>query len=257
MRATVGSTNPSGAAATAWQVVLELVQAASRTVREQVHAVLERIVQRPPRLGGPVGAVPRGAATPGRAAATAGPTASPDLPRSHGPSRAVLVAQDPWSLFAYWEIPPVRRVEMLRSLGPDGEAVVEVLRIYEIDATPQVFRDVALAAGSERVHVRVEHPGRTYRVEVGLRTPSGSFVVLAASDPVATPPAAPSSDTSVRWVALAPRQPPREVAKRWSGQRVASPRTATAVGPAPAPRATGSSEALPPRARASDALPIG
>jgi len=256
MRATVGSTNPSGAAATAWQLILELVQAASRTVREQVHALLEHIPQRPPRLGRPVGAVPRGAATPGRAAA-GGATASPDLPRSQGPSRAVLVAQDPWSLFAYWEISPVRRVEMLRSLGPDGEAVVEVLRIYEIDATPQAFRDVALAVGSERVHVGVEHPGRTYRVEVGLRTPSGSFMVLAASDPVATPPAAPSSDTSVCWVALAPRQPPREVPKQWSGQRVESPRTATAVGPAPAPRATGSSEALPPRARASDALPIG
>ena len=53
--------------------------------------------------------------------------------------------------------------------------------------------------------------------------------------------------------------PPREAAVAWSGNRVASQGTATVLGPAgsPAPGARpGSSDAMPPGPRASDALPI-
>jgi hypothetical protein len=185
---------------------------------------------------------------------------APDTEPAHtyGQGRVVLVARDPWSLFAYWEIPPMRRVEVLRSLAADGEAAQEILRVFETARIPPPFRDIEFAPGAGWANVAVEHAGRTYRVEVGLRTVSGRFVPLATSNLVSTPAAEPSDDTSVRWVALDADGSTREVAVAWHGRRVATPRHATALdGPARMGAGRpGSSEALPPGPRASDALPI-
>lgn len=170
----------------------------------------------------------------------------------------VLLARDPWTLFAHWEISPVRRVEVLRSLGEEGEHAQEILRLYETGRIPHTSRDIMLAPGAGRAQVEVEHPGRPYRVEVGLRTASGRFVPLAASNVASTPAAHPSDDTSVRWVTLGPDGAAGEVAVAWSGRRVTTTDTATALDSSARALSgrPGSSEALPPGPRASDALPI-
>ena len=194
------------------------------------------------------------------AAAPPDATPTPEAERAsgYGQGRAVLVARDPQSLFAHWEIPPVRRVEALRSLGAEGEHTREILRVFETARIPPAFRDIELAPGADRTNIPVEHAGRAYRVEVGLRTASARFVPLAMSNLVSTPAAQPSDDTSVRWVALDANGAPREVTVAWDGRRVTTPQYATALD-TPAPAAadrTGSSEALPSGPRASDALPI-
>jgi hypothetical protein len=206
-------------------------------------------------------------------------------------NRAVLLARDPHSLFVHWEIHPVRRIETLRAMGADGETAREVLRVFEIDTMPPYWQDVEIDPGAERAYAGVD-PGRSYRVEVGLRTASGRFVALATSNTVTTPPVEPSPDTAVHWVVLEQGQPPRQAAapETWTGQRVETPATATdlhegddlgeeppeplvttPVGSSeqlpPGPPPVGSSELLPPgppprrkavpaRQRASDALPL-
>lgn len=247
-----------------------LAQTAARTL----HAILYDLLHRAHAVRLGTGVRPGAAATQPDAARRAGAprtveapvggaaagSATPrgDPPYAHGPSRVVLVARDPWSLFAHWEIPPVRRVEVLRGFGADGEQAHEILRLHESTAIPPTFRDLTLAAGTGRVLLAVEHAGGTYRVEVGLRTASGRFVALATSNPVSTPAAQPSDDTSVRWVALGPEGAAAEVAVAWTGRRITTADTATALDtpPGASSRRGGSSEALPPGPRASDALPI-
>jgi hypothetical protein len=196
--------------------------------------------------------------TPAAAPPDAALTPEAERASAYGHGRAVLVARDPQSLFAHWEISPVRRIEVLRSLGAEGEHTQEILRVVETARIPPAFRDIDLLPGTDRTNIAVEHAGRAYRVEIGLRTASGRFVPLATSNLTSTPAAQPSDDTSVRWVALDADGAPRDVAVVWDGRRVATPQYATALD-TPAPAAadrTGSSEAMPPGPRASDALPI-
>ncbi len=271
----MGLTNPGGVGATAAHLLQGLAHVASRVLRSQLDAVLDLVLRRPRPTAASAGSGPAspepGAAgspaRPGRGAAgrdAAVPDApGPELPRAYGQSRAVLVAQDAWSLFAYWEVSPVRRVEALRALGTEGEEAREILRVLETTRIPATGYDIELAPGAERAYLRVEHPGRTYRVEIGLWTPSGRFVPLATSNLASTPEATPSDDTTVRWVSPGPEGPPRELVAEWSGQRVVTPRTATVLGGAAGPSApgdaapdAGSSAALPAGPRASDALPL-
>jgi hypothetical protein len=252
----VSLSDPGGSATAALHALQTLAQTAARTLHGLLDGLLHRAratrtnrAPAPRHTAQPVPAAPRHpelAAPPADAASTREP------PPTYGQSRVVLVARDPWSLFAHWDIQPVRRVEVLRGLGADGEHAEEVLRLYDTAAPHVSFRDLVLPPGAARAHLDVPDAGRTYRVEVGLRTATGRFVPLATSNLATTPPAQPSYDTSVRWVA--PRTDgAAEVTVPWNGRRVAPVPTATALDP---PARAGSSEGLPPGPRASDALPF-
>jgi hypothetical protein len=254
----VSSTNPGGSAGAA----LHALQSLAHTAARALQALLDGLLHRPhaARAGRTVSTrpVPPSSRThPGRTEESSGAAdaagAAARAAHAYGQSRVVLVARDPWSLFAHWEIPSVRRIEVLRSLGADGEQAQEVLRLHDTATAPPTFHDRVLAPGATRAHIDVEHAGRSYRVEVGLRTAAGRFVPLATSNLASTPAAQRSDDTSVRWVALGADGGVAEVAVAWSGRRVTAVATATTLGPTPR---VGSSETLPPGPRASDALPL-
>jgi len=252
----VSPSDPGGSATAALQALQTLAQTAARTLQ----GLLEGLLHRPRATRASRTPAPRHTAQPAPvaprhpqpSAPPAGDASTREPPPAYGQSRVVLVARDPWSLFAHWDIQPVRRVEVLRGLGADGEHAEEVLRLFDTAAPHVSFRDLVLAPGAARAHLDVPDAGRTYRVEVGLRTATGRFIPLATSNLATTPAAQPSHDTSVRWVA--PRTDgAADVIVPWNGRRVAPVSTATALDP---PARVGSSEGLPPGPLASDALPF-
>jgi hypothetical protein len=253
----VSPTDPGGSATAALHALQTLAQTAARTI----HGLFAGLLHRSPTARGSRTIAPRPASQALPAESRRGEPATPPAvgastgaqPPAYGQSRVVLVAREPWSLFAHWDIQPVRRVEVLRGLGVEGEHAEEVLRLYDILAPHISFRDLVLAPGAARAHLDVADAGRTYRVEVGLRTSTGRFVPLATSNLATTPTAQPSADTSVRWVAPRTDGASPEVSEPWNGRRVAAVATATALDP---PAHVGSSEGLPPGPRASDALPF-
>ena len=273
----MGSTNRAGTVSGALELARDLVEATGRRLQEYVAPLLERLHSlmhgraaaiRPEDLARDRAARDTEVARRGQLDVDEqtpfGHGAPPaavegELPLAYGQSRAVLVARDPWWLFAHWEVPPVRRVEVLRALGVEGEGTREVLRVYEVAADSSASWDVDLEPGAERADVHVDRPDRTYRVEVGLRTPAGRFVCLVTSNQASTPPAAPSRDTTVQWVAVGHDGRTEDSVAAWSGRRVPVPSTATALEPTgqkdvvPSPR---SSESLPAGPGASDALPL-
>jgi hypothetical protein len=249
----VGSTNRAGTVSTALELLRDLVETTGRRLQEHLVPLIESLQALIPgrsasrQLPAPHDVAPTRTAP---EAGAAPPAVTGELPRAYEQSRAVLMARDPWWLFAHWEVPPVRRIEVLRALGVEGEGTRQVLRVYEVAADSSASWDVDLEAGAERADIHVDRPGRCYRVEVGLRTAAGRFVCLVTSNQVTAPPAEPSRDTSVHWVTLGKDRRTAESTGDWSGRRVAGSGTATALAPAGEPGAIGST------ARASDALPI-
>ncbi len=232
---------------------LELIVACAQEVFRRAQAGLEPFLHGvPPEVAptrpenhppsqGPHEAVEATKFSAGNGPAPAGPQTADTgtLPRAYGVNRAVLTARDPCCLFVWWEIMPVTRVEALRSLGSEAERVTEVLRLHRGEQPhSRVVADLPLTPGAERWYVEVE-PDDTWSVEVGLRAPSGRFVCLVRSNSTVSPPAHPSSDTSVRWVTMS-RQGTAPASAEWSGQWVAS-EPVTFSSPAP----SGSSDALP------------
>ena len=172
-----------------------------------------------------------------------------DLPRAYGHDRLVLLARDPWWLFAYWELTPTSRIRALRSLGEEAEGAVEVLRVHDVtfidftgDNAWSSF-DIEPTPGTERWYINVWKPGASYCVELGVRTPAGRFVSILRSNPVTTSRPQPSPDTTVRWVTLPAHGLPVAGGQSWED---AGHPDAGRDGRSPAPLA-GSSDLYAPR----------
>lgn len=133
-----------------------------------------------------------------------------ELPRAYGRDQVVLLSRDPWTLFAYWEIGPRTRAGALLALDAEADGARQVLRIYDATfVTPAGDRaclalDLELSHGATSAYVRASRPGASYSVEIGLRTPANRFIPMARSNTVTLPPAAPSTDTTVRWAETRP-----------------------------------------------------
>ena len=123
-----------------------------------------------------------------------GPDAGMPIPDHYGHDRVVLLVQDPHHIFAYWEFSGDRLATVRADAGADAAAVLVLL---ENDGQEQ--REIDLAGGKYFLSVA---PGRTYRVQVALRTRSGQVVPLATSNAVTTPAAAPSAVRDETWMAV-------------------------------------------------------
>jgi len=146
-----------------------------------------------------------------------------ELPRAYGRDRLVALPRDPWWLFLCWEIVPATRIGALRDLGARAEGVREVLRLDVLPETPDAAPaaiDVEVPAGVDHWYLHVGRPGTLLAVELGLRATDGTSVALVRSQPVRTPAANVSPDTTVRWVTVQRHGPPVPTERRWNGHVV-------------------------------------
>jgi hypothetical protein len=127
-----------------------------------------------------------------------------ELPATYGRDRAVLLARDPWCIFAYWELTPATRAEAARNAGDDTRLV---LRIHDLtggrvapDGEPWLDVELGTNAGSE--YVNVARPGVVLSAELGLRTGDGRFIPLVRSNALQVPPSQASPDGSLCWLPL-------------------------------------------------------
>jgi hypothetical protein len=120
------------------------------------------------------------------------------LPASYDTTRVVLLPVEPYLVTVYWELSPgdLRKVSRLsRTHARKAEAV---LRFYDVTRgirgsknVPGFFDiSVDLKAGNWYVHLWSAE--KSYFVELGIRTASGRFLPIAASNTAEVPPARPS-----------------------------------------------------------------
>jgi hypothetical protein len=116
-----------------------------------------------------------------------------DLPTSYGRNRLVLLVVDPYLIHVYWD---------LDSAVPPAAGARPILRFHESQADQTRPFDVDIDFTTSSWYVNLWSPGKVYYADVGWRNQDGSFIQLARSNVVDTPPAWPCP-AETRQVAIA------------------------------------------------------
>lgn len=104
------------------------------------------------------------------------------LPRSYGLETLWLMARDPHSLFAYWDI------DWRAAFGEENPKVRPVtLRLFDADGTEHAAMEVEPLAG--HCQVEVDRADASYHAEIGFADSAGNWRVVSRSEQVFVPPA--------------------------------------------------------------------
>jgi hypothetical protein len=140
-------------------------------------------------------AVPQNLSVADEAAATTEPHVDRGLPipASYKLDLMRALVQDPFHLFVHWQLKD-EPFERLRRIFPQqsAETFQTVLKLIDESNSIAVFFD---AAFTHEYWFNV-FPDRTYRVELGLRSPQFGFIRLLSSQPVRMPRGAPSDQVA-------------------------------------------------------------
>jgi len=139
---------------------------------------------------------------------------SEELPKIDEETKVVLLPVNPYLVHVYWGIAANDLEEIARVLRRVGPRAQPVLRFYDVtqadvDATsaPSWFEvEIDLRAGNWYVHL--ESPGKSYCLDLGLRTEGGGFQPLARSNVTETPRAWPSDKVEESYLLVEEDSPP-------------------------------------------------
>lgn len=130
-----------------------------------------------------------------------------ELPRSYGQDRLVLMARDPFWLYAYWEIAAAKESFQASRGRRAWQVSRPVLRVYDVTGVEAFnggnansYVDIPLSADADNWHIEVGNPDRTYCVDLGRLMPNGEFVFLLRSNIVTTPRATLSDRLDEEWM---------------------------------------------------------
>ena len=103
------------------------------------------------------------------------------------------LVQDPFHLFVHWQLKDEPFERLRRIFPPPAAATFQtVLKLVDESNSIAVFFD----AGFTHEYWFSVFPDRTYRVELGLRSPQYGFIKLLSSQPVRMPRGAPSDQAA-------------------------------------------------------------
>jgi hypothetical protein len=134
------------------------------------------------------------------------PESQIELPGSQAETEVVLLSVDPYLVYAYWDVTPADLRRTKRRAAKEYEGAAAVLRFHDLTGTvekeniPQNYFDVEIDLEARNWFVPLWSSGRTYRVQLGFRTPGGRFVSLALSNIAFSPSASLGEDTEERYI---------------------------------------------------------
>lgn len=148
----------------------------------------------------------------------------PIIPTNYPRTVVYLLARDPQTLYAFWNISAHTYEEMKLRIDPKvWEHSQRVLRLYHPDGDPSEYQQFVVGTANSWYLTEL-NAGFTYRVELGLLD-DGGFTPLAKSNPIQTPSNQVSSIIDEEWLTLDELYglPKSESEPRssfsWSGQR--------------------------------------
>lgn len=131
----------------------------------------------------------------------------PELPRFYGVDRLILMARDPYWLYAYWEITATKQEDFIHSYGPEAWGGTQpVVRVYDVTGiefnglNANWFKDIGVDENADNWHIFVGEPDRDFCVDLGRMFPDGKFVTLLRSNTVSTPRASLSDRMDEEWM---------------------------------------------------------
>lgn len=131
------------------------------------------------------------------------------LPDLYGEAVLVLLPRDPHWMFAYWELPEALWHEAERRWGSAVVAQAEpALRVHDVtglnfpEAPSHQSLDIPITLTADNWHIHVPQSGRSYCVELGLKTADGRFLWLLRSNVVHLPLGRVSDVVDDRWMRI-------------------------------------------------------
>jgi hypothetical protein len=121
-----------------------------------------------------------------------------ELPAYYGITRVQVFVKDTEWLFAYWDISQ----QDLQKFPFNSNDYKLVLRLLEVDkkGSEVVADEIAVSQVTTSWYVHIPSPGRSYKVQLGLKnTGSTEFLTLATSGAVTTPSLELVTDPSVHY----------------------------------------------------------
>ncbi len=130
-----------------------------------------------------------------------------ELPHSYGIDRLVLLARDPYWLYAYWEITATKLVEFSSTHGATAWGSSRpVLRVYDVTGVAfngenaNKYVDIGINEQADNWRINVGEADCSFCVDVGRQFPDGRFVTLLRSNTVTTPRASLSEREDEEWM---------------------------------------------------------
>lgn len=116
-----------------------------------------------------------------------------ELPQNYGDNKIVLMARDPWTLYAYWEIEKDVEDSVRGKIRQEHlTALKNILRVYEItdENEPQgvkIVSDFELKDWTNNWYIHTKNPGQKCMASIGIVCTTGEFFPLVQSNRVKTP----------------------------------------------------------------------
>jgi hypothetical protein len=112
-----------------------------------------------------------------------------NIPDRYYDNKIVLLIRDPYWCFAYWDISNELMEQKIREIRKEWGNYGLALRINEIQAgnKKQTQDDILISGGADNWYIKINDPGKSYMVEIGLKTEDGHFLLIAASNTVEMP----------------------------------------------------------------------
>lgn len=114
------------------------------------------------------------------------------LPASYQMDRIQLLAQSPRKIYLYWELARDPFAPLRRAFGAQRDAYRLVVRLTDLETDEESLHE----ASETRSQWFDAQPDHTYKAEIGLYAPSGSFIRLLSSNIKRTPRASVSLHTA-------------------------------------------------------------
>ncbi|MCL5035847.1 MAG: DUF4912 domain-containing protein [Chloroflexi bacterium] len=131
------------------------------------------------------------------------------LPESYGEDILVLLMRDPYWAFGYWDISPVKRAELMKTMGDETLSRSRLLvRIYmgedrtKLEASPDLHLEVDVTGASKSWYFHLGLPKRFFFGILGYLTPEGNFIEIARSNIVGSPGDTISERVDEEWLAM-------------------------------------------------------
>lgn len=122
-----------------------------------------------------------------------------DLPYRYDDSRIVLLARDPYHLFAYWEISDSKKNTFLNEFGGDlWEKSIPVLKITNVSRNTSFYIRIEESVSSW--YINVPEQDSIYIAEIGRRLSEQFFINLVSSNYIQTPNNSISSNTTAHFI---------------------------------------------------------
>jgi len=111
----------------------------------------------------------------------------PAIPAKYNDETLVIMPRDPACIFAYWEIS--RRIHGYL-----------VLRVYEMNKSgDKYYFDTDVEGSINNWYVKVPHPGKKYRAEIGYMS-NGIFTLILSSNIIDIPSSSISDEADENWM---------------------------------------------------------